>query len=196
MAINEVNKTIDTFKEFVQEYYIKKQNFEKEEREFNKVKANFYSQMSILYDKLDIKNVIEFGDIKVNTGTVDNETVGKNTISLRVIKVQKQNIKFNIPKLKKKLSKDVMSKILVKRYEVINMPELTKHLKACNVNPELFKTFLNIVEFISESEVEKLADLGMLTIEDLKGCYEVTKSEPYYKVTNKREYNKSSNIDW
>lgn len=115
-------------------------------------------------------------------------TAGDKTIT--VTRVEKTSIEWSIEKLKKKLSPAVLSKCVRKRYEIYDMKGLSRYLKACNVDPKIFRNYLLITETPDSELIDEAAYRGLLGPNDISGCYTVNKSKPHYQVRIKEGENK------
>lgn len=51
---------------------------------------------------------------------------------------------------------------------------------------KVFKSFINVTKTVDEKKLDKLADLGLIRKEQLKGCYTLKRRKPYFTVTTKR----------
>lgn len=111
---------------------------------------------------------------------------------LSVSNVKQRKVIFDIPKLKKSLSKDVLKQVLIKEYHIIDYTGLVEYLKSCGVNPKKFLTYIEIKESVNNEEINKLGDIGEISMDDLKGCYEVKENEGYIKIT---ELKRKENMD-
>lgn len=107
--------------------------------------------------------------------------------SYLVSKIQKVNIQWNTEKLRKAIGKIFSNVVILKRYEIRDMKGLIEYLKSCGVDPKVFKSFLNIEEIVDVKELERLEEIGKITKEQLKGCYETKLQKPYYSVRKGRK---------
>lgn len=166
-------KSIKYFKDSVR-------NFLTGQAALKTVKANFEDAKEQFYK--DMNEYFEAQELGGNNSIVfDYPSLGNS--ALKVTRVQKVNVDFDIEKLEKTLPKDVVKRVVVKRYEVANMEGLISYLKKCNVDPHVFKSFLNVTKHVEVSALDKLEELGEVSVEQLKGCYSVRKSNPYYTVS-------------
>ena len=93
---------------------------------------------------------------------------------------------FNADKLEKVLGKKISDNVIIKKYEIVDMFGLIAYLKECNVDPKIFKSFLSVTKSVDVKELERLDELGKISIEQLNGCYTVNKQKPYFTVGLKR----------
>lgn len=136
--------------------------------QFNLSKKNFYASM--LEKGVEDETIID--------------TSGIEDIAIKVKKVQRNKIKWNEKKLLKKLkfNKKIINEVFSKTYTIIDMKGLISYLKECDVDPEIFKSFLDINIKVNEDVINNLYDLGKINLEDISDCYEVIEGEPYYTV--------------
>lgn len=106
------------------------------------------------------------------------------SVILKVKKIQRKTIIWNAIKLFKQLSKKkkVRDQIIKKKYFVFDMEGLIEYLKECDVDPKIFKSFLEVDMSVNENILNNLHDLGEITKEDILGCYEIKKSNSYWSV--------------
>lgn len=161
------------FEDAVRNFLIEQTVFKNVKANFEDVKEQFYKDMDRYFESQQIE--------EDNSVVFEYPTLGNS--GLKVTKIQRTSVDFKVDKLEKVLPKDVVKKVIVKRYEVANMEGLISYLKKCNVDPQIFKSFLNVSKCVDTKEMDKLEELGKITIEQIKGCYSVRKSNPYYTVS-------------
>ena len=103
---------------------------------------------------------------------------------LKVKPVIVKKILWDIPKLKKRLDKELVNEIVDKEYTINNMDGLINYLKSCGVNPKKFKQFIDVKEQVNNKKVDELNELGELDYDDLSGCYELQANFSYVKISN------------
>lgn len=106
-----------------------------------------------------------------------------NHTRVRVTKIRRNKILWNVVKLKKKLDKKLYKQVVTKEYTINDMNGLVEYLKSCGVNPKKFKQFIDVDETLNEAELDRLYDTGKITKEQLDGCYVSELSEPYIRLT-------------
>lgn len=110
-----------------------------------------------------------------------------NEHDLIISRVQKSSVEFNPDKLEKVLGKRLSEQVIVKRYEVTDMASLVAYLKECGVDPKIFKSFITTLKSVDVQELDRLEDLGKITVEQVKDCYTIKRQKPYFTVCVKRE---------
>lgn len=162
---------------------------------------DFVRAVKLLHEKTKRFKEVEarFKQIKVEcTQIIDayfkENDLGKSIIvscddspfrGIRVSKVERTSVNFDPNKIERALTKDVASKVIVKRYEVADINGLVAYLKTCGVDPKLFKSFLHITKYVNVEELERLNELGEIDESALDGCFSVTRFDPYYKLKEK-----------
>lgn len=106
-----------------------------------------------------------------------------NPTRLLVTNVVQKKITWDIPKLKKKLSKEILNKIIDKTYTINDFEGLVKYLKKCGVDPKVFKSFIDVEENVINDKVDLLSDTGELDFEDVSGCYSIKTNVGYIRIT-------------
>ena len=110
-----------------------------------------------------------------------------NEVPLRVLDVKPKRIEFDVEALEEKVDKELLNEFLDKKYVIINMQGLIKYLKSCGVNPKKFKKFIEVEKTVNKQKLDELSELGEITLDDLKGCYEIKESEGYIKISEVKE---------
>lgn len=178
------NSTTALIKDSVRKIYEAQKRKNKVDEYYNEVRKK---------EQLAISNYIftnlQKGENSFDVILDDGEDYYTNHVKLKVTRVRKKSITWDIDKLKKKLDKKVIKKIITKKYTINDMNGLVQYLKECGVNPKKFKKFLTVDEELNEIELNRLYDLGEISKEQVNGCYKMEMSEPYIKLTEqKQEY--------
>ena len=161
------------FEDAVRNFLIEQTVLKNMKENFEDVKEQFYKDMDEYFESQELDN----------NGSIIFEYPMLGESALKVTKVQRATVDFKVDKLEKVLPKDVAKKAITKKYEVVDMKGLISYLKECNVDPNKFKNFLNVTKHVDTKEMDKLEELGKISIEQIKGCYSVKKSNPYYTVS-------------
>lgn len=141
--------------------------FKKQEQDYKQRKAELQKSISGYNEKHKI-NGVDF-------------VIGNSKYS--VVEIKPNSIVFDVDKLEKKLSKEILNEIITKKYEINDIENLITYLKSCGVDPKKFKSFLKVTKTVDGKKVDELGKLGDITENDLEGCYEVVKKEGYIKIT-------------
>lgn len=178
------NNTTELIKDSVRKLYEAQKRKKKVDEYYNEVRKK---------EQLIISNYIftnlQKGENSFDVTLDDGEDYYTNHVKLKVTRVRKKSILWDIDKLKKKLDKKTIKKIITKKYTINDMNGLVEYLKECGVNPKKFKKFLTVDEELNEVELNRLYDLGEIDKEQVNGCYKIEMSEPYIKLTEqKQEY--------
>jgi len=72
------------------------------------------------------------------------------------------------------------------------MVGLITYLKECGIDPKVFKSFISVRKTVDTKELDRLEELGMITAEQIKGCYTVKNQNPYFTVN----IGKGQENDW
>ena len=178
------NNTTALIKDSVRKLYEAQKRKKKVDEYYNEVRKK--EQLAI---SNYIFSMLQKGENSFDITLDDGEDYYANHVKLKVTRVRKKSITWDIDKLKKKLDKKVIKKIITKKYTINDMSGLVEYLKECGVNPKKFKKFLTVDEELNEVELNRLYDLGEIDKEQVNGCYKMEMSEPYIKLTEqKQEY--------
>lgn len=143
-------------------------NFKWEEEKYKKRKSEL---QDIIKGYADKHNVEEFG---FNFG---------NTFK-KIKPIINKKITWDIGKLSKKVSKEILNEVVDKKYSINDMDGLIAYLKSCGVNPKEFKKFINVEKSVNNKKIDELGQLGEIDIEQLSGCYELQANFSYVKISN------------
>ena len=96
--------------------------------------------------------------------------------------IEPKQIVYDADKVAKALGKVNAAAIVEKTYTINDMPGLIRLLKKYCVNPKEFKRFINVTSTVNEQRLDSLYQTGLVTIEDLEGCYTVKKRKPFWSI--------------
>lgn len=147
----------------------KKQKYDRATKQFGEYKAEFEEAMEACFEH-------ELAGSRKNI-TVD---IGEKTVT--VTRVAKTTIEWFADKLRQHVTKEVFSQCVKKRYEITDMKGLTRYLKSCGVDPKIFKQFISVEEIVDSDAIDRASERGLLETRDIRGCYLVHCSKPYYQV--------------
>lgn len=174
-------KAIEQIKDSVQRLYKAQQDKKKFDKYYEDVKKK--EQLCISnWMFSNIKNGENSFTVKLDNGM----DFYSNPVTVTVTKVRRKKVTWNIEELKKKLSKEKFATVVNKEYTVIDMPGLVKYLKSCGVDPKKFKKFISVSETLDETKLDTMYETGKLKQEEIRGCYTVGISEPYFRITEEK----------
>lgn len=156
---------------FVQDFYNKQKIFNDQKKSFEKLKKSFEKEMEAIFGLNNQSDSVSF----FNANSDFNETY---IVKKRV----RTYIKWNFEKLIKNLGKKVSSQVISKKYFVNDMYGLIKYLKECNVDPKIFKSYISIEYSLDEKELDNLELLGKVSKDQIKDCFEISFSKPWYTI--------------
>lgn len=130
----------------------------------------------------NMKKGVECFDIRLD----DGETYYMNPISLKVTRIRKKKMVWDLERLRTFLGRSRYESVVNKRYEIINMPGLVKYLKSCGVDPKKFKTFLSVEQNVDETKMDAMLETGEIKQEEIRNCYTVEVGQPYFRLTEKK----------
>lgn len=183
----------------VTEYARIKRKYDVVKKQLDRSKKDLDKAFDVYFEKNKIEgNKVEF---KVTEGIYYNITgkdLDKNLLDevisikepyVRLTKVQPTKIVFYPEKVHKKLkemklSKDLVNKAIKKEFVLKNSYGLLQYLKTILAEDEFenIKEYFDIEKTVDEDELNQLEDLGVISIEDLEGCYDVIEKTRYYKI--------------
>ena len=84
--------------------------------------------------------------------------------------------------MEKALGKVKSKKVINKTYLINDFNGLVTYLKECGVDPKVFKTFITVQKEVKKKSLEQMYELGEVTLEDIKGCYDVETINSYIDI--------------
>ena len=174
-------KAVEQIKESVQKLYKVQQDKKKFDKYYEDVRKK--EQLCISnWMFSNLKNGENSFTVKLDYGM----DFYSNPVTVTVTKVRRKKITWDLEALKKKLSKEKFITVVNKEYTVIDMSGLVKYLKSCGVDPKKFKKFINVSETLDETKLDTMYETGKLKTEEIRGCYTVGVSEPYFRITEEK----------
>ena len=154
-------------------YFEKLQKYKAVKAKFDAIKSDFETEMEGLFHGRDNRSL---------SITNHNLEEGEPNV-LKVTKVERTSIRWDVDKLRKRIPKDVFKKVVHKEYKVVGMPQLIKYLKSCGVDPEVFKQHIVVEESVDQEAVDRMGELGYISAQQISGCYIVDCAKPYFTVS-------------
>lgn len=150
-----------------------------------KKEAEQYYEAVRKRESVNISNYM-FTDLEKGTNFFDIDVVDRDYVrqSVRVNRIRKKKIVWNLKNLSKNLNRKQYRKIVNREYTINDMTGLSEYLKSCGVNADKFKSFICISEDVNKSALEQCIEVGDIQREQLKGCYHVDIGEPIIRITN------------
>ena len=149
-------------------------------QKFEHIKKRFEEKKKIL--TTSIKNYMYAnGDVNVLSFLTSDEK------RMEVKKISQKRIIWNPDKMEERMDKELFNEVVEKTYTITDMEGLIHYLKSCGVNPKKFKSFISVEKKVKTDIIKQMDELGEITMEDVKGCYEVRESESYLKFVIQEE---------
>lgn len=179
----ESQKTNDS--KVLKKYKLSALNFFESQKQIKQAQARYEEQKKQFY--CDMEELFKLQNVD-KTVTFEHESFDEEIVKnvIEVNRVQKSSVTFDANKLEKVLSKKICEDVIVKKYEITDMFGLICYLKECGVDPKIFKSFLSITKSVDVKELERLEELGKVSFEQLKGCYNIKYQNPYFTVGIKK----------
>ena len=117
---------------------------------------------------------------------IDFDGVGKNIDKTYTLtRVQTRKVTFDPDKVEKAVGKRLAKRVITKSYVVDDMDALIDLCKGHGITPKELRALVHSEKGVDKKEVDRLVEIGELTLDSLKGSFTVRESEPYYRVTEK-----------
>jgi hypothetical protein len=161
-------------KQAICDYYELNEKHKQQEEEFKSQKNKLETYISNFL----FSNGVE----KLRFRATQGNRFGQNQQDVECKKIIRRSVIFDIDRLKQRLGKERCLEFIDKEYQINDMDGLVKLLKKSGVNPKDFKKFIDVNEVVNTKKLDKLKDIGDITLEELKGCYTVEELSSYIKV--------------
>ena len=159
--------------EVVRNFYNKQMEFSDIKKAFDQFKKSFEEEMELVFAESKTDSV----SFSVGSDYKDELFVVK--------KRRRTYIKWNFQKLAKNLGNKLFKQVVNKKYIINDMLGLIEYLKSCNVDPNIFKKYIDVEYSLNEAELDNLELLGKVKAEQLEGCFNLSFSKPWYSVEKK-----------
>lgn len=158
-------------KQSIKNFFQKQKKFKQIQTRFGEIKADFYDDMEDYFKNNNID-----GKLTIEGDNLDGVE------SFVVTRIQSSKVEFNPDKLEKALGKELSQNVIQRHYEINDMTGLVTYLKECGISPKVFKSFISVRKTVNIKELDKLEELGLITAEQIKGCYTIKSQNPYFTV--------------
>lgn len=172
-----MKRQIDDTKRYQQlawEFYHKQQKLKSIQKKFDELKREFEEEMECLFRSENVKRMQFKSDELDSSGT------------LSVKMVERTSIEWDAKKIEKRVPREVAKKVIRKQYYITDMNGLVRYLKSCGVDPNIFKMYLRIEKSVDQNEVDRLGELGQISVRAISGCYIVKCQKPYFTLSVKK----------
>lgn len=159
--------------EVVRDFYNKQREFSDIKKAFDQFKKSFEEEMELIFAESKTDSV----SFSIGSDYKDELFVVKKRC--------RTYIKWNFQKLAKNLGNKLFKQVVNKKYIVNDMLGLIEYLKSCNVDPNIFKKYIDVEYSLNEAELDNLELLGKVKAEQLEGCFNLSFSKPWYSVEKK-----------
>lgn len=174
-------KSVEQIKESVQKLYKAQQDKKKFDKYYDDVRKK--EQLCISnWMFSNLKNGENSFTVKLDNGM----DFYSSPVTVTVTKVRRKKITWDLEALRKRLSKEKFNSVVNKQYSINDMSGLIRYLKQCGVDPKKFKKFIDVSETLDETKFDTMYDTGKLKQEEIRGCYAVGMSEPYFRITEEK----------
>ena len=117
---------------------------------------------------------------------IDFDGTGKNIDKTYTLtRVQTRKVTFDAPKVEKAVGKKLAKRVITKKYMVDDMEALITLCKEHGITPKELKALVHSESEVDKKEIDRLVEIGEISLDTLKGAFTVKESEPYYRVTEK-----------
>ena len=98
-----------------------------------------------------------------------------NVISFRLI--TRNNILYDIDKLKKKLTKKQRKQLITKNIKVVDYEGFAEIMKKHGVRFEEIRDYIKVEEKVSTEKLKNMFDAGEIDLQEISDCYEIISSD-------------------
>ena len=172
MARKKSNLNPEECKQAIITFFQKQKKFKQIQSRFGEIKTDFYNDMEDYFKCNGFENKL----------TIECEDYNEGCQTFTVTRIQNSKVEFNPDKLEKVLGKELAQDVIQKHYEITDMSGLVSYLQGYGIEPKVFKSFISVRKTVNVKELDRLEELGMITAEQLKGCYTIKSQNPYFTV--------------
>lgn len=149
------------------------------ERELELEKESITKEITAEMERLGL-NKFEFETNQENDVLCDG---GRRKISCR--KVIPTKISYNAEKIYEVFAgerQEIRDRVVSKSYVINDIQGLIQLLKIHGIKPKEFKKFIKVEKTVNKQVLDNFYSLGLVTMEDLNGCYTTTEGKSYWHV--------------
>lgn len=154
------------------DFFAKQEKFRNIKKKFEAAKLDFYAAMGEVFEE-DEKSIVFPG-------------VAENLV---VKKIEKVSVEFDAKKLRKRLTNKQAEQVIFKRYIINDSDNFLAYLRECGCDPNILRDFMQPEFSVDKKALDRLNDIGEISMENIKGCYAVKVSVPYFTVECERNGN-------
>lgn len=120
--------------------------------------------------------------------TTENKAVRTNSSGgdgfIRAVSCQNTKVIYSVERMEQKLDNGILNDILDKTITISDWDKFAKVLRNYGVPLVDVRSLLEVDKQVNERRLEQAIDLGVVTWEDLTGCYKIQNtSDPYLRLT-------------
>lgn len=156
-------------------FFRKQQKLKELQKKFDDAKVSFEAEMEDFFRRNKIKSF---------NFECDDETLGNDNLVVKMI--ERTSIVWDAEKLEKRLPKSIAKKVIKKQYRINDMQGLITYLKSCNVDPVIFKKYIQVEKTVDQKAVDHLGNIGQISVRNISGCYIVKCQKPYFTLSVKK----------
>lgn len=97
--------------------------------------------------------------------------------------VQPKKIIFDADKLESKIDRDLCALFISKEYQINDIISFIAYMKSIGADPKIVRSYLDIKKKVDEKKLDELSELGQISEDDIKGCYQVKEISSYIKIS-------------
>lgn len=165
-------------KTLVLEFANKAKRFKKTKEFFDESKEYFEQVVGEYFDE----NHIDDDGLRID---YPSDELGPGS-SITVKRIQKKTVLFDPDKveevIKRKVAGDGYILVVEKQYKISDIGGLVAYMRSLGADPSIFKTFISVDKSVKQEGLDQMEQLGIITHNDLKGCYTVKKAKPYFQL--------------
>lgn len=116
-------------------------------------------------------------------------SIKSKNLNAKVIcrRVLKKKVVFDADKLEGKISdKSILKEIINKTYVVSDWKGFAKYMKLKGIKAKDIIKFIDVQKEVDNDQIDQLEEIGLITYDDVKGCFYCTDISSYIRYTIKR----------
>ena len=104
------------------------------------------------------------------------------------------SVEFLPDKMAEKLGKERASQYVNTNISISDWQGFMEYMKEIGADAKTVKSFLSVTKEVDKKALDNAEKLGQVSMEELKGCYKVTKKSSYLRITKKEQEDEENEV--
>lgn len=175
-----VKKDVRLLEDAITKAYLLSQKYKDYEESYKLAKNDTAVEIAGLMNPMGISTYTFIADAE------RGNKFANDPVTITCTRVEPKTVVYDAEKMYNYLDKNDRDALFTKSYEIADFEGLVDLMKKHGITPKEFKKFVKVNPRLNEDKLNKLYELGYITMKDIKGCYTVKKSKGYWKISAKK----------